>query len=243
MGGRVPRPDELSPREALPPARVMRPDLAAAVDDLGHWFVIGGQAVRCLCPYRPSRAVDFGVIDAKGLADLRAQLERTGTVELIEASADTVHLRWNSTDVSIFVLPPVAPFVEGRRLGVVGLLATKLHAILDRGVRRDFFDLYVLLEQHRLGIAQCVRAMREVHGPKVNDTLLLRALTYFDDAEREAPLAGEGPRDWPTVKTFFLTRVGSLLVPPERPLAIQANVVDVTPASLERELPVLPGHL
>ena len=47
--------------------------------------------------------------------------------------------------MSVFVLDKLAPFVEDRRLTVTGLLATKLHAILDRGFRRDFFDLYVLL--------------------------------------------------------------------------------------------------
>jgi hypothetical protein len=33
------------------------------------------------------------------------------------------------------------------------------------------------------------------------------------------------------VKAFFLERVGNLLVPPERPLVIQANVIDVAPKS------------
>jgi hypothetical protein len=223
----MPHAKNLTQREPLSPTRVIRPDLASAVRDLPYWFVIGGQAVRCLCPYRPTRDVDFGVANAQGLAELSAQLTRTGSVEVLESSADTVHLRWNSTDVSIFVLPPLVPYTEGHRLGIVGLLATKLHAILDRGTRRDFFDLYVLLEQQHLGIAECLRAMREVHGPKINDALLLRALTYFDDAEREAQLQNEGGHDWAIVKTFFLERVGSLLVPPERPLAIQANVVDV----------------
>lgn len=234
----MPRPKRLGGRNPpLEPTHVIGGELAAAVRDLTYWFVIGGQAVRCLCPYRPSHDVDFGVANAKSFADLQAQLRRTGSVEILERTADTAHLRWNSTDVSIFVLAPLSPFVEGRRLGIVGLLATKLHAILDRGTRRDFFDLYVLLQQERLGIAECLRSIREVHGPKVNDALLLRALTFFDDAEREAQLAGEGARDWATVKSFFLERVGSLLVPPERPLAIQANVVDVAPEAGVRPAP------
>ena len=58
----------------------------------------------------------------------------------------------------------------------------------------------------------------------------MRALTYYEDAEREAPLPGEGPRDWATVKDFFTRRVGDLLVPPARALAIQARRVDVSNA-------------
>ncbi len=213
----------------LSPDRVMPSALARAVDELPIWFVIGGQAVRCFCPYRPSHDVDFGVVEPAGLDDLIAQLRRTGTVELTERSSDTAHLRWNGIDVSIFVLPFLAPYVSNRRLDVMGLLATKLHAILDRGTRRDFFDLYVTLQHHQLGIIEALRAIRVVYAQDVNESLLLRAMTYFDDADREAKLPGEGRTDWATVQTFFLTSVGSLLVPPHPRLAIQKRIVDVSP--------------
>jgi nucleotidyltransferase AbiEii toxin of type IV toxin-antitoxin system len=211
----------------LPPERVIPAELARAVGDVPYWFVIGGHAVRCFCPYRPSRDVDFGVRAATDLDDLLAQLSRTGAVDLGYRSQDTAHLRWNGINVSVFVLPFLAPFVADRALDVTAVLATKLHAILDRGTRRDFFDLYVALQHHQLGIVECLRAIRTVYRRDVNDGVLLRALTYFDDAEREAPLPGEGPRDWSTVKDYLLINVGSLLVPPPAALAIQARIVDV----------------
>ena len=210
-----------------PPTRVIPEQLAAAVDALPTWFVIGGQAVRCFAPYRPSRDVDFGVGAPATLDELMAQLRRSGEVEVLETARDTVHLRWNGLKVSVFVLEELLPFVEEQHLNVSGILATKLHAILDRGLRRDFFDLYVMLQQQRLGIAECLAAMRRVYRREVSDSLLLRALTFFEDADREAPLPAEGPDDWETVKGFFLERAGNLLVPPLRPLAIQARVVDV----------------
>ena len=198
-----------------------------AVADLPYWFVIGGQAVRCFCPYRPSRDVDFGVTSPGDLDDLVQQLQHCGRVEIAERSVDTVHLRFDGIDVSIFVLAMLSPFVSDRRLSVTGLLATKLHAILDRGTRRDFFDLYVTLHRHALGIAECLAAMRHVYQQEINEPLLLRALTFFDDAEREAKLPGEGPDDWATVKEFFWSRVGQLLIPPARELLIELRVVDV----------------
>jgi hypothetical protein len=210
-----------------PPERVMPRPLGRVVDPLPFWFVIGGHAVRCLCPYRPSRDTDFGVHDAKDLDQLLAQLSQSGTTEILERSVDTVHLRWNGINVSVFILETLVPFVEGRRLGVKGILATKLHAILDRGTRRDFFDLYVTMQTEQLGIAECLAALREVYRQPVRDALLLRALCYFDDAEREAPLSGEGKDDWATVKGYFLERVGQLLIPPGRPLSIQQRKVDV----------------
>ncbi len=213
-----------------PLERVIPEQLYRAIEDLPDWFVIGGQAVRCVCPYRPSRDVDFGVGLPGHLEAFVAELDRRGQVEIVERGEDTVHLRYNGINISIFVLDNLVPFVEQRRLNVTGILATKLHAILDRGTRRDFFDLYVTLQYHQLGIGECLAAMRKVYQTDVNEVLLLRALTYFDDAEREAMLPGEASNDWATVKDFFLDRVGQLLVPPGPPLNIQNRTVDVRQA-------------
>lgn len=205
--------------EPYAPTDVIPEPLAKAVADLPTWFVIGGQAVRCLSPYRPSRDVDFGVSSVPDLEGLLARLKQTGDVEILEQGRDTVHLRWRGFNVSIFVLDRLAAHTQDRRLNITGLLATKLHAVLDRGTRRDFFDLYVIMQQERLGVAACLQALHEVHGSAVGDAVLLRAMTYFEDAEGEAPLPGEGPKDWRAVKDFFLARVGDLLVPPGKALA------------------------
>ena len=211
------------------PVDVMPAKVARAVADATYWFVIGGQAMRCFCPYRPSRDVDFGVCAASDIEELLLQLERRGRVEIKERLPDTVHLSFEGIDVSVFLLEFLSPFSEGQALTVTGLLATKLHAILDRGARRDFFDVYVLLRQNGLGISECLSAIRRVYRQEINDSLLLRALTYFNDAEREAMLPGEGSDDWAAVKDFFRTRVGHLLVPPGKELEIEKRVVDVAP--------------
>jgi hypothetical protein len=214
------------------PLDVLPKRLAESLQADRHWFVIGGQAVRCFLPYRPSNDADFGVITAKDLSALVAELRRKGSVEVIERSEDTIHLRFEGIDVSVFVLPRLAPYVENGVLDVTGILATKVHALLDRGTRRDFFDLYVMLESERLGLLDCIVALESVYATEVNRGLILRALAYFDDAEAEARLPGEGPSDWATVKEFFATAVATLVVPPSRVLGIQSRVVDVrTPNS------------
>jgi hypothetical protein len=212
------------------PSQIMPAALALAVDPLPYWFVVGGQAVRCFAPYRPSRDVDFGIDRPANLDELVDQLGRHGPVEIQERSSDTVHLLWKGIKVSAFALPFLVRHTEDRHLDVTGVLATKLHAILDRGLRRDFFDLYVMLQHHQLGMVSLLAAVRKVYDADIDDGLMLRALTYFDDADREAPLPGEGPSDWKAVKGYFLVQVGSLLTPPRRRLAIQARVVDVETA-------------
>lgn len=211
----------LSPRQVIPR------ELGRVVDPLQYWFVIGGHAVRCFSPYRPSRDVDFGVGTATDLNSLVAALQASGPTEVLERSIDTAHLRWSGINVSIFELEMLTPHTEDRRLTVHGILATKLHAVLDRGMRRDFFDLYVIMQQQKLGILQALRAMHEVYRQPINDSLVLRALTFFDDAEREARLPGEGDHDWELVTGFFMDRVADLVLPPTRVLEIQQRRVDV----------------
>ena len=210
--------------------RVLPSSVAERVPEDPWWFVIGGQAVRCLCPYRPSRDIDFGVRDETDLEGLASALAQEGDLEIRDRGSDTIHAVWNGVNVSIFALGTLAEHTDGRSLSVEGILATKLHAVLDRGRRRDFFDLYVVMQRERLGIADCLAAIRSVYRQPVNDSLLLRSLVYFDDADGEAPLPNEGDDDWSLVQRFFRERVGNLLVPPDRPLAIQSQVVDVREA-------------
>lgn len=209
------------------PLDVIPAPVAKALASMPAWFVIGGHAVRCFSPYRPSDDVDFGVGTVKDLRGLVAALAAKGEVEILERAEGTTHLRFQGLDVSVFVLPSLRAFTEARTLTSEGILATKLHAILDRGTRRDFFDLYVMLQHERLGLIECFRALRSVYRTEVSEGLLLRALTFFDDAEREGRLPGEGPEDWRRVRSFFIAAAGALLVPPMTPLAIQRRVVDV----------------
>jgi hypothetical protein len=88
-----------------------------------------------------------------------------------------------------------------------------------------------MLQHHQLGVAAVLAAIHAVYAGQIDDGLMLRALTYFDDAEREAPLPGEGKSDWRAVKDYFLVQVGSLLVPPLRRLEIQSRAVDVLSTS------------
>jgi len=209
------------------PLEVIPASVARALGSDRFWFVIGGHAVRCFCPYRPSDDVDFGVGSAKDLRALLRALGKNGELVVLERSEDTVHAQLDGVDVSIFVLPGIRKHTEEHTLTAEGVLATKLHAILDRGTRRDFFDLYVMLEQERFGLLDCFRAIRTVYATDVNEGLLLRAVTYFEDATAEASLPGEGARDWDKVRAFFITAAGALLTPPGTPLEIQRRVVDV----------------
>ena len=213
------------------PSQVMPPDLARAVDPFPYWFVIGGQAVRCFAPYRPSRDVDFGVGEPANLGDLVDQLSRRGRVEIQERSSDTVHLLWNGD--------------QGLRLrrAASRRLTSKTGASTSRASSRRNCTPSSIADcagtsststccssSSGSGSSALPGAVRRVYRGELDDGLMLRALTYFDDADREAALPGEGRSDWRAIKDYFLKQVGALLTPPMRRLEIQAQTVDVDTA-------------
>ena len=77
-----------------------------------------------------------------------------------------------------------APVVsDGIRLAAIpDIAAMKLAAVTNRGTRKDFVDLYFLLERHPL---RQMLKWYEAKYPDGNAYLTLRSLVYFADAENE----------------------------------------------------------
>ena len=61
------------------------------------------------------------------------------------------------------------------------IAAMKLEAIVGRGVKRDFIDIYYLMKKYNL--KQILEFTRQKYSPLFNEMNHLYALTYFNDAE------------------------------------------------------------
>jgi hypothetical protein len=62
------------------------------------------------------------------------------------------------------------------------IAAMKMTAIVQRATKRDYVDLYALLESKSVTLKDTVSSMRRKY-PGVDPRLALRALTYFDDVD------------------------------------------------------------
>jgi predicted nucleotidyltransferase component of viral defense system len=83
------------------------------------------------------------------------------------------------------------------------IAAMKIHAIEDRGTRRDFVDVYFLSQKYSLeemlGFYQKKYALLEDHLYAI-----LRSLDYFEDAEREQQMPEMLTAvNWEEVKEYF----------------------------------------
>jgi predicted nucleotidyltransferase component of viral defense system len=89
------------------------------------------------------------------------------------------------------------------------IIAMKFNAILGRGKKKDFWDVYELMHHYHL------KDMIRFHETKFPDQNLLisipQALTYFDDAEdSEDPISLKG-QTWESVKKFIQQKVSEFL--------------------------------
>ena len=93
---------------------------------------------------------------------------------------------------------------EGLQLASLkDITAMKIHAIEERGTRRDFIDVYFLSKHFTL--SQMLDFYQQKYAV-LNDHLfsILRALDYFEDAELEKQMPQMlVPVDWEEVKEFF----------------------------------------
>lgn len=124
-----------------------------------------------------------------------------------------VFIKAVKTDFVYFPKRPIRKelAVEGvRLLGVEDIAAMKLNAIANRGARKDFYDLYFLLEQYT------VEELTELFKEKfeTQDIFgLSRSLTYFEDADMqdETVLLRNKSLTWEQVKKRIVEETRKLL--------------------------------
>ena len=86
------------------------------------------------------------------------------------------------------------------------IAALKINAIEGRGSKKDFVDIYVLLQHYSL--EQILDFYRQKY-PNYSIFRALRSLTYFDDAEPQAMPKLFIPETWETMKAEISARVNA----------------------------------
>ncbi|HCF38855.1 MAG TPA: hypothetical protein DER56_07350 [Thermosipho africanus] len=77
----------------------------------------------------------------------------------------------------------------------------KMSAIAQRGLKKDFYDLWFLINIHKWTIKELV-SMLETKYKGYNPLIFLKALVYFEDAEKNKDFR-EVEEKWEDIKKFF----------------------------------------
>lgn len=148
------------------------------------FILVGGTALALQIGHRDSVDIDmFGnyLIDEDAFLD---ELKKFGKVEKLQKTKNILIVSINNIKVDFvnYRYPLLEDFlvVDGVRMASKkDIAAMKLNAISGRGSKKDFIDLFFLLEEFSL------EEMITFYDSKYEDGshfMLIKSLTYFDDA-------------------------------------------------------------
>ena len=204
----------LSQEQLLALDRIAR--LAQAKD----LHLVGGSAIAVYFGHRRSEDLDlFSLVPDVDLHAVRASLAVSVPTLVVRGETDVMLKVAADGAIIDFVRYPYAP-LEPPTPGPGGVLlasvrdlgAMKLSAIATRGLRRDFWDAFVMAKSGH-SLAEMAADFRMKFGREASDLYhVIRALTYFDDAEAD-PIFPRGmtPVLWTDVRTYFSREAPRLL--------------------------------
>lgn len=177
-----------------------------------NFYLAGGTALALQLGHRISVDLDFfsqEEIDTKLLIrdlknagfELHVQNENLGTLDLLIDDVKVSFLEYK--------YPLLEDFVKFEKLNVASVLdiaCMKVTAISSRGSRKDFYDIWMILEKYSL--TEIFKAIeKKYEGVDYSTMHLLKSLTYFDDAKDDPEPVLLVDADWNKVKEDILRKV------------------------------------
>lgn len=101
------------------------------------------------------------------------------------------------------LISPTAKYHGVQVASLEDLVAMKLDAVMSRGTKRDFIDLYFLTKQ--FGAGRMFEYYDQKYGHlKDREVMLRKALVYFNEADEDEMPRMLLPVNWETIKVYFL---------------------------------------
>jgi predicted nucleotidyltransferase component of viral defense system len=172
--------------------------------------LVGGTALALQYGHRQSVDLDFFGRLPEDKDELIDVVRRVGDVTVLNRSKSILQMVVNQVKVD-FVDYSRYPWIDEPILGDGFVLASdkdiaamKINAIMGRGTRKDFIDLYVLLQHYSL--TQIMDFYRQKY-PEFSEYRALLSMTYFDDAEMQDMPLMFIKTPWESMKTSIIQAV------------------------------------
>ena len=174
--------------------------------------LVGGTSLALQLGHRNSIDIDlFGNQDINQFL-FEEKIREFGEVEISQSSKNILITKINNVKVDFVnykypLLTDILVVDNIRMLSMQDIAAMKLNAIMGRGSRKDFIDLFFLLEEFSL------KEILNFYIQKFNDGsifLVQKSLTYFEDAEMQPQPKMFKDFNWETCKQKILEEVSKL---------------------------------
>ena len=186
-----------------------------SLDILSEMRLVGGTSLALQIGHRKSIDIDlFGILNVE-FDILIDELMTLGEVVLLKNSKNIHSLLIN--DIKVDIVNYNYKWLTNKMTidniyfaTIEDIAAMKLNAILGRGSKKDFIDLYFILKNYTL------TTLMDFYSKKYHDGsifLVLKSLAYFDDAdEQEMPFMFHNT-SWQTMKNSIKKALADYILP------------------------------
>lgn len=179
---------------------------------LSNFRLVGGTALALQIGHRKSIDLDFFNPDKVDLEALQTAFTSTFNTEINQAFPAGLLLTVDEVKVDIirhnypWLQEPL--LYKGMKIAQLkDIAAMKVNAICGRGSKKDFFDLYFLLDH--FSIEEIVSFFKEKYNNH-NPMMVLKSLSYFNDAEQDFEPDMLQKVSWQKVKSVLITETKKL---------------------------------
>ncbi len=186
-----------------------------------RFYLAGGTALALMYSHRYSEDFDFFAekMDLRFCEQLKLNLKNAGCgISSVCSTKDTEIFLCNGVKLSFFEYPyplllPIRRItVSGGKISLASdedIACMKAVAVMQRGTKRDFYDLYFLMSEHKWDLRYLIELCRKKYGDVFSKHHFLKAVVYFEDAEQD--FCEEAEVVWEDIKEFFRKQVESYL--------------------------------
>jgi len=178
---------------------------------LNNFYLSGGTALSLQLGHRESIDLDFFYEKSFDSKLLEIELEKLGKLKDLQLEKNTLNAFLNEVQVQFLgypysLLKPISVWQSIRLSSVLDIACTKLQTIGARGNKKDFIDLYFILEKYSL--LELFKKL-DIKYPKsdFNKVHILKSLVYFKNAENQPMPKMHKKVSWEKIKKDLVKKL------------------------------------
>jgi len=168
------------------------------------FYLAGGTALALQFGHRQSIDLDFFTAKNFSLNQLKNKLNKLGKFKLRSEDEGTLHIILSGVLIS-FLRYPYPLLCKKIKLDNISLAdwkdiaCMKISAVSDRGSKKDFVDLYFILQ--KISLPSLLKLFNKKYkNIDYNKTHILKSLMFFEDADKEPTPKMLQKTSWPAIK-------------------------------------------
>jgi hypothetical protein len=174
-----------------------------------NFYLAGGTALAIQLEHRESIDLDWFSADFFSNEKIKNQLAQMGKFKLEQEEEGTLHGVLDDVKITFlhYKYQPVFPLINFKEVKLADerdIAVMKLDAISSRGSKKDFIDLYFLLEKYSLKelFEFFENRYKDIEYNKIH---LIKSLLYFEEAEQDPMPIMIRDKNWQEIKEKIKT--------------------------------------